>query len=492
MKRLIVCMVVLAFVCGVAQSARVSRITPLLTLLQKNGANDPATSQPKLHNAFYASEILNVLGKHAGYIQSEAITASFFVNKMALFATSLQITTKGEDQNFGGFQTFPGEEDTFGAPYTDQMTTTTATSYYAGRVLEIGSSELAIDSNHFDDNICSAALSFLEASADGGVFRLNPVSDKTISSVYYGTLAWKLWAARSSQDVSDVNAAAISSFISGQYSAGGFAATGTSADLRTTFEALATLQAVNGLKAFLSANPSAQKDISAFVGKHSSDEGGFSAVAGGSADAVSTFYAIKIGELIGASSVDKVAASEFLLSLQTNDGSFKLRSSNTVGHYSNTYFALNALEALKTTNKLEVSRDVSDPIVLPISFTPVVTVYVIVLLALALFAAVLFMMSSSDEEDEEDEEENYAAQKVSKKQEKLIKKDPVITLIRDNANGKLVDEDGEDFPSSTLSPTEWDIISKEERETTTVYKIRKIDGKRRTPDVRVRRRGRKS
>jgi hypothetical protein len=200
-----------------------------------------------------------------------------------------QLQSNSEDEpDFGGFQAFVGEKK----EYEGEWVTTVVNSYYAGRVLEI-SSEPALGGgeNHFKRIDVPAALKFLSRSrGEDDIYRLYPGAKRaSVASVYYGTLAWNLFAAHHNnpQSLTAAKPEAVVTYVScsfciiytqkkcrflkGLYKNGGFkhSVDATNPDLRSTYQAVFLLKQLQQWDAFAGKNRKETEDqIKAFLLSH--------------------------------------------------------------------------------------------------------------------------------------------------------------------------------------------------------------------------------
>ena len=89
-----------------------------------------------------------------------------------------------------------------------------------------------------------------------------------------------------------------------------------------------------------------------------------------------------------------------------------------------------------------------------------------VILVLALFAGALYLLPTSPAEDKE--EESLLLDTAAKRD----KKEPIVTIVRNNKTGECIDKDGVSFPIDSLNKEEWDIVSKVDSDETTTYTLR--------------------
>jgi hypothetical protein len=132
-------------------------------------------------------------------------------------------------------------------------------------------------------------------------------------------------------------------------------------------------------------------------------------------------------------------------------------------------------------NLLEDNMRQQDRVVFVPQFIPNAAFYLIIILALTLFAGVLYLVtrgSGKEEEDEELEEDEVVPEKKRSDDKKARRKDATITIIRNNQTKECVDKDGEAFPIDNLDRKEWDIVSSEDKGEHTVYVLRKKEGKK--------------
>jgi hypothetical protein len=77
----------------------------------------------------------------------------------------------------------------------DKAVCTVGNSFFAARILEVGSSVLGGKENHFQRVDGHAALSFLTKARKDGVYVNHPsAKEPTVSAIYHGTLAWNIFS----------------------------------------------------------------------------------------------------------------------------------------------------------------------------------------------------------------------------------------------------------------------------------------------------------
>jgi len=252
---------------------------------------------------------------------------------------------------------------------------------------------------------------------------------------------------------------------------------------------------------FLNQHKDAKQAIIQHIKSFKNADGVFSEDRGTSAgegDVTSTYFGIATATALNALKEVGLGstAGEWIVSLQAPNGGFRLRKSSNSGHYVNTLYALQALELLNKTNLLEstYSRSGGVSALQGVQFIPTIAIWIVIVLVLVASCLLLWLMSPSlsDEKEKEEEEEtaegedkeetkgkdkNEKGDKEKAKPKKRSKKEPTITLYRDKVTQQCVDTDGEPFAVDSLNKKEWDIISKEEKDTHTVFVIRKKDSK---------------
>jgi len=478
--------------------AEVSRITQLLHFLNANVGSEPGGTSPKLHTAYYGAETLDTLSKHAGYIQKSLLGTEDYLFKLGTFVSLLQVTTEA-DPEYGGFQAFSGEKKE--VEYSaDKPVCTVGNSFFAGRVIEVGSSRLGGGEDHFKRVDASAALTFLAKSRRDGVYVTHPAAkEPTVSAIFYGSQAWNIFS-RHTKDtkLEAANADNTLKFLKGLYEAGGFKhdAKAKEADLRSTYQAIVALKNLKLWDSFNTNRKDTVEQIKKFVSSYQdSKTSAFGNAPGAPADIASTYLAVGIAKELGLESIlDDKAITSYIGSLQNfHDGGFRLRPTGTSGHYANTFHAIQTLERLGTMNLLEDTMRQQDRIVYIPQFIPNAAFYLVIVLALTLFAGALYLVTRGSGKDEEEEEEAYVPErKKSEGEKKIRKKEATITIIRNNTTKECVDKDGEPFPIDTLDRKEWEILSSEDKGDHTVYILRKREGKKDpgTP-LRKRSKGRK-
>lgn len=478
--------------------AEVSRITQLLHFLNSNVGNEPGGTSPKLHSAYYGAETLETLSKHAGYIQKSLLGTEDYLFKLGVFVSLLQVSTEA-DPEYGGFQTFSGEKKE--VEYSaDKPVCTVGNSFFAGRIIEVGSSRLGGGEDQFKRVDASAALTFLAKSRKDGVYVTHPAAkEPTVSAVFYGTHAWNIFSRHSKDSKLEVaNADNTLKFLKSLFEGGGFKqdAKAKEADLRSTYQAIVALKALKLWDSFNSNRKDTVEQIKKFVSSHQdSNTFAFGSAPGASADVASTYLAVGIAKELGLESIlnDK-AITSFIGSLQSfQDGGFRLRPTGTSGHYANTFHAIQTLERLGTMNLLEDTMHQQDRVVYVPQFIPNAAFYLVIVLVLTLFAGALYLVTRGSGKEDEEEEEYVPDKKIRSSEEKKIrKKEATITIIRNNQTKECVDKDGEPFPIDTLDRKEWEILSSEDKGEHTVYVLRKREGKKEpgTP-LRKRSKGRK-
>jgi len=263
------------------------------------------------------------------------------------------------------------------------------------------------------------------------------------------------------------------------------------------------LQISGAWDAFLNQHKDAKRDITQYIKSFKTEDGVFSEERGTASvegDVTSTYFGVATAKALGSLTdvgVSGGSAGEWIVSLQAPNGGFRLRKSSNSGHYVNTYYALQALEALNKTNLLETTYSRPGGVVLQgVQFIPTIAIWIVIVLVLVASCLILWLMSPSisdevkekaEEEEKEGDEskdkeetkgkDNEKSDKEKPRLKKRSKKEPTITLYRDKKTQQCVDTDGEPFPVDSLNRKEWDIISKEEKDTHTVFVIRKKDSK---------------
>jgi len=283
-------------------------------------------------------------------------------------------------------------------------------------------------------------------------------------------------------------------------------------DLRSTYEAVKTLNILNLWESIVSEKgKDIRPDIAQFVATHKVVGSGYAEAPGQEADVISTSLAVSILSGLGSKNTVQIPTDElaaFVVSLQAADGGWKLRKANSgSGHYVNTFYALEALEALGKTSLLEPSFRKEGVLVYHYpQYLPTIAVYVVVALALVTLALLLYIAPGKSEEPTNDtvdssESEAEAADTTSQKDDsegkkpksktpgaaKKKKKEATVTVIRNNETKECVDKDGVAFSVETLDKTTWDIVSQENKGTHTVYVIRKKEVQT-SPQIRGRKR----
>jgi hypothetical protein len=186
-----------------------------------------------------------------------------------------QTTSSGIDH--GGFQSFLHEKRRYEL-YEHEFVASVATAHFAARILEIADATNAASPrlSAFDLIDVDAALSFLSASrSDDGVFLFAPEHHAlpSVAAVYHGVHAWSILSARRVPSVPGADPKATLAFLESCFvaSAGGFQAEPSatlSADLRSTYEAIATLKRFSLWRHFLARNANASATIFDFVWRH--------------------------------------------------------------------------------------------------------------------------------------------------------------------------------------------------------------------------------
>jgi len=437
----------------------------------------------KLHSARYGAEILLTLSKHAGYIQKNVLLASDYTYKVATFVSGLQSTAES-DGDFGGFQAFPGEKKEFEV-FDGEFVSTVITSFLAGRVLEISDSPLGGGQENYLKKVdVGAALKFLSKSKKDDVYSLFPGSDQvSVASVYYGSKAWALFSAheKAPATATPAKSEAIVPFLKSLFKDGGFrhSTDNDQADLQSTYQAIFLLKSLNLWDSFASNRKDVEEKIHKFVLSHrDASTKAFGEVPGAEPDVANTFWAVAIAKELGLEHVvDTPAVTEFVTSLQSyTDGGFKLNhQTNGGGHHSNTYYALETLEALGRVAVLEEMLAHPDRVVLAPQFIHNAAFVAMAVLVLVGFAGTLYLLPRAEEETDEDADKAESDKKKEKKMAKKKKKEPTMTIIRNRETKECVDKDGVPFPIDSLNKKEWDIVDTKESDTHTIYVLRKKD-----------------
>jgi len=478
-KRKIPLFVVCLFIC-LAFSAELSRIAHILHFLSANVGTEAGNVSLRLHPAYYGAEVLNTLAQHPGYIQKSILLTSDYTYKLGTFVSSLQVTNEA-DGDFGGFQSFTGEKKDFEV-FEGEYVCTVVNSYLAGRVLEISDSGLGGNEHNLKKIDSTAALRFLAKSRTSkGLYALYPGSEQvSLSSLYYGNLAWELYSRHTTPAQSPSPSAAVLAHVKELFKDGGFRAHADvkHADLQSTFQAVSLLKALDLWDTFASQNRKATEDqIQKFVLSHKDEAThAFFERKGLEPDVASTYWAVAVANKLGfASAVDTNAVTRFVASLQRpTDGGFRLRASSPTGHFANTFYALQTLELLKTVPVLEETLAQEERVILAPQYIPSLAISVSIVLVLVVFAGVLYLLPRT-----KDDESNEGAQATEKKKKdtegKKKKKEPQMTIIRNKATKECVDKDGIPYPIDSLNKKEWDVVSTKETETHTIYVLKKKD-----------------
>jgi hypothetical protein len=479
-----------------SQGAEVSRITHLLHFLNSNTGTEPGSATPKLHPAYYGAETLEVLSKHAGYIQKSLLGTEEYLSKLATFVASLQLNVD-PDVEHGGFQAYSTEKKDLDR---DSLITT-INSYLASRVLQIASSRLGGDEDYFKRMDPVAALTFLTKARKEGVFSLHPYArEPCISAIFYGIQAWNVFTAHAPKETKDSKYHAPSSentlkYLKGLFENGGFKQDSRmkETDLRSTYQAIVALKLIGQWENFAGTNRKDVVDkIWKFVSAHQDKTtSAFGETPGAAPDVASTFFAVSIAKELGLDVLNEEAIVKFIGSLQSfQDGGFKLRPTSTSGQYANTYYATQTLERLNRMNLLEDTMHQQDRVVYPPHFLPNASFYLMIILALSTFAGALYLVTrptkkkgEAGEEEEEaeeegEEEETSVLEKKRLAEEKKAKKvAPTMTIIRNNQTKECTDKDGVPFPIEKLDRKEWDIVSSEDKGEHTIYVVKKKEKK---------------
>lgn len=199
----------------------------------------------------------------------------FFDTVLAWLPQLQQTASTGIDH--GGFQSFVNEKRRYEL-YEHEFVASVATAHFAARVLEIADSANAASPRHsaFELIDVDAALAFLSASrSDAGVFQFAPEHQRlpSVASVYHGVHAWSILAARRVPPVPGADVKATFAFLESCFvaSVGGFQAEPSLTllpDLRSTYEAIATLKRLSMWRHFLARNANVSATIFDFVWRH--------------------------------------------------------------------------------------------------------------------------------------------------------------------------------------------------------------------------------
>jgi len=429
MGRSLLLLLVVLFL-SVICSSQVSRITHLLHFMSSNVGAEPG-SNTRLHPAYYGAEILNLLAKHAGYIQKNVLLASDYTYKLATFVSALQSVAES-DGDYGGFQTFPNEKKEFEV-YDGEFVSTVVNSYFAGRVLEISDSPLGGGQENYLKKIdAAAALKFLSRAKKDDLYALYPGAEQvSVASVYYGVKAWQLFSTHTAvpAGATAVQPEAVLRFLKSLFHEGGFkhSSDAQQPDLQSTYQAVSLLKGLKLWESFANNRKDTQEVVQKFVVSHrDATTKAFGEKGGASPDAANTFWAVSVAKQLSLEHVvDTAAVASFVASLQSHvDGGFKLHQDGTAGHYINTFYALETLEALGKVSVLEETLENPERVIYAPQFIHNAAFIAVVVLILVGFAGTLYLLPHSGEEEEEQKETEGKVEKKDKAHKKRRRSRP--------------------------------------------------------------------